>query len=119
MIQNPDLAPRQRGLVLLNKAERLLEYLGPVLDRVPRHQRYRYVARVEDALWQLVDGIIQAAASGQKSKVYRVDEQIRLIHTMLRHGAERKLINPKRVGEAARMLGEIGAIVGAWRKKVV
>ena len=108
MIQNPDLAPRQRGLVLLNKAERLLEYLGPVLDRVPRHQRYRYAARVEDALWQLVDGIIQAAASGQKSKVYRVDEQIRLVHTLLRPDSVRRMRRRLRQMEWQYAHGQIG-----------
>ncbi len=113
----PDEAPRQRGLVLLAKAERLIAGLGPTIDKIPRHQRYRYALRLEDALWQLVELIIQAAASGQKSKVYRVDEQIRFIHALLRHGAERNLIGARRVGEAARELGEIGAIIGAWRKR--
>ena len=113
----PDRPPRQRGLVLLSKAERLIVDLAPAIDKIPRHQRYRYAARLEDALWRLVDLVIQAATSGQKSKVYRVDEQIRFIHALLRHGAERKLIGPKRVGEAARQLAEIGAMVGAWRKR--
>ncbi len=112
-----DAAPRQRGLVLLTKAERLIIDLAPAIDKIPRHQRYRYAARLEGALWHLVDDIIKAAVSGQKSKVYRVDEQIRFIHALLRHGAERKLIGPKRVGEAARQLAEIGAMVGAWRKR--
>lgn len=111
-------APRQRGLVLLTKAERLIADLGPAIDKIPRHQRYRYATRLEDALWHLVDLIIQAAAGGQKSKVYRVDEQARFIHALLRHGAERKLIGAKRVGEAARQLAEIGAMVGAWRKRL-
>jgi hypothetical protein len=113
----PDEAPRQRGLVLLAKAERLIASLGPTIDKIPRHQRYRYALRLEDALWHLADLIIQAAASGQKSKVYRADEQIRFIHALLRHGAERNLIGARRVGEAARELGEIGAMIGAWRQR--
>ena len=60
----PDEAPRQRGLLLLAKAERLLADLGPAIDKIPRNQRYRYAIRLEDALWYLVDLIIQAAASG-------------------------------------------------------
>ncbi len=102
---------------MLVKAEQLITDLGSVIDKIPRNQRYRYALRLEDALWELVDLIIQAAASGQKSKVYRVDEQIRYLHALLRHGAERKLIGAKRVGEAARQLGEVGAMVGAWRKR--
>lgn len=114
---DPDEAPRQRGLVLLGKTERLIADLGPAIDKIPRVQRYRYAIRLEDALWHLVEFIIQAAASGQKSKVYRVDEQIRYVHALLRHGAERKLISAKRVGESAGKLAEIGAMVGAWRKR--
>ena len=69
-----DEAPRQRGLVLLSKVERLIADLSPAIDKVPRHQRYRFGARLENALWDLVEMIIQAASSGQKSKVYRVDD---------------------------------------------
>jgi hypothetical protein len=117
MSMNHEGAPRQRGLVLLSKAERLIAEIAPAIDRIPRVQRYRYAKRLEDALWELVDYTIRAACSGQKSKVYRVDEQIRLVHALLRHGAERKLLSPSRVGAAAGMLAEIGAIVGAWRKR--
>ena len=106
------------SLTIVTKAERLIVDLSPALDRVPRHQRYRYAARVEGALWELVDRLIQAAMSGQKSKVYRADEQVRYIHALLRHGAERKLLSPKWVGEAAKQLGEIGAMIGAWRQRL-
>lgn len=118
MSLSPDQAPRQRGLVLLAKTEKLIVDIGPAIDKVPRHQRYRYAVRLEDALWLLVSRIIEAVASGQKSKVYRVDEQIRYIHALLRHGAERKLLQPSRVGEAAQQLQEIGAMIGAWRQRL-
>ncbi len=117
MSLTPDVAPRQRGLVLLSKTERLIADLGPAIDKIPRAQRYRYAVRLEAALWNLVELIILAAASGQKSRVYRVDEQIRYVHALLRHGAERNLISAKRVGDAAGQLGEIGAMIGAWRKR--
>ncbi|SFT73616.1 diversity-generating retroelement protein Avd [Halomonas saccharevitans] len=115
---NPDGAPRQRGLVIVNKAERLISDLGPHLDKIPRHQRYRYGARLEEALWELVRRLIEAAMSNQKSKVYRADEQVRFIHALLRHGADRKLLGLKRVGDASSQLSEIGAMIGAWRQRL-
>lgn len=119
MTLSPEGVPRQRGLVLLTKAEQLIVSLGPAIDKVPRYQRYRYAVRLEDALWELVSRIIEAAASGQKSKVYRVDEHIRFIHALMRHGAERKLLAPPRVvGDATMQLKEIGAMVGAWRERL-
>ena len=103
---------------MLAKAEKLIVDLGPALDKIPTHQRYRYGQRLEYALWELVRLILEAAASGQKSKVYRLDEHLRWVHALLRHGAERKLIRPGRVGEAAQQLKEIGAMVGAWRQRL-
>lgn len=55
-------APRQRGLVIVNKAERLIIDLAPHIDKIPKHQRYRYAARLEGELWELVSRIIEAAA---------------------------------------------------------
>ena len=116
-------APRQRGLVIVNKAERLLLDLAPHIDRIPKHQRYRFAIRLEDALWELIQCLISAAVSGQKSKLYRADEQVRYVHALLRHAAEnrsggRPLLRGKRVGDASRQLSEIGAMLGAWRKRI-
>ncbi|PWG62873.1 diversity-generating retroelement protein Avd [Sediminicurvatus halobius] len=118
MTWRPEEVPRQRGLVVVSKAERLIADLGPQIDRIPKHQRYRFAVRLEAALWELVRRLIEAATSGQKSKVYRADEQIRYLHALLRHGAERRLLGAKRVGEAAGQLSEIGAMVGAWRQRL-
>lgn len=111
-------APRQRGLLIVSKAERLLIDLTPALNRAPKHQRYRFVARLENELWELIRRLIEAAMSGQKSKVYRADEQVRLVHALLRHAAEVKILTPKRVGNAAQQLQEVGAMIGHWRQKL-
>ena len=73
-------------LVVLSKVERMILDLAPAIERIPKHQRFRYAKRLEDGLWDLVRLVIQAAASNQASKVYRVDEQVRYIHALIRHG---------------------------------
>ncbi|MBD3619002.1 MAG: diversity-generating retroelement protein Avd [Chromatiales bacterium] len=118
MSPSPERAPRQRGLVIVNKAERLILDLGPHIDKIPKRQRYRYALRLEDGLWELVRRLIEAAMSNQKSKVYRADEQVRYLHALLRHAAERKLLGIKRVGDASKQLSEIGAMIGAWRQRL-
>ena len=107
-----------KQLVILSKTERLIVDLAPAIDRIPKHQRFRYAKRLEDNLWQLVHLIIQAAASNQKSKVYRVDEQVRFLHALVRHGAERRFLSSRRAGYAGNCLSEIGAMVGTWRKRL-
>ena len=105
-------------LVVLSKVERMILDLAPAIERIPKHQRFRYAKRLEDGLWDLVRLVIQAAASNQASKVYRVDEQVRYIHALIRHGAERKYLSPKRAGMAGRSLSEVGAMIGAWINRI-
>ena len=105
-------------LVILSKIERLILDLSPAIERIPKYQRFRYAKRLEDGFWDLVYLVIQAAASNQRSRVYRVDEQIRFLHTLIRHGAERKFLSPKRAGFAGRELSEIGSMIGAWKKRL-
>lgn len=114
----PERPVRQRGLVVLSKAEQLINYLMPHINKIPRYQRYRFATRLEDNLWLLVRCLIEAAMSGQKSKVYRADEQVRYLHALLRFAAENQLIRPKHIGAASQQLSEIGAMIGAWRKKL-
>ncbi|WP_211248471.1 diversity-generating retroelement protein Avd [Desulfobulbus elongatus] len=102
----------------MNKAERLINSLAPYIDKIPKHQRYRYAMRLEDALWELALRLIEAATSNQKSKIYRADEQVRYIHALLRHAAERKLLGIKQVGDASKQLSEIGAMIGSWRQRL-
>ena len=49
MSMRPESAPRQWGLVIVNKAERLIIDLAPHIDKIPKHQRYRYAIRLEDS----------------------------------------------------------------------
>lgn len=47
--------------------EQLIVEAMPVLDKIPRAHRYRYGARVEEALYGLIDLVVAAASSGQKT----------------------------------------------------
>ena len=74
--------------------------------------------RLENELWELVRRLFEAAMSNQRSKVYRADEQVRFLHALLRHAAERRLLGVKRVADASSQLSEIGAMIGAWRQRL-
>ena len=132
----PDVAARCCGrpdvegarLRLLELAEALIVSAMPVLDKIPRSHRYRYGARIEGALFEFPGLIIQAASSGTKGKVYALCDHVELAHSLLRIGAERKLISPRFVGHIMQapspsmprggMLRQIAAISAAWREKV-
>ena len=128
----PDPATRQggRGLKLQQKAEQLyLELTGPI-QRIPRSHRYRAAADLEAQLRELIDRIIEAASSGQPSKVYRLHEQTRKVEWRLAMLARQELIRPQVVGRLSRppaedddrdrggTFYELKAMVGAWRERV-
>ena len=115
-------------LHLLDLCEQLIVSAMPVMDKIPRIQRYRYGDKLESALFSLPDLIIQAASSGTKTKVYALDDRIELINSLFRIGAERRLISARFVGhimcspnDALPMGGalrQIGAICASWRNSL-
>ncbi|MCX8016403.1 MAG: four helix bundle protein [Rhodocyclaceae bacterium] len=116
------------GLRLLQLVEQFIVEAMPVLDKIPRAQRYRYGAQLEEVVYGLIDDVVSAASSGQKSKVYALCDHIEALHALLRVGAERKLIAPRFVGRmmaapgrdapGGGMLRQIAAMAAAWRRSV-
>jgi len=124
----PERGSARGGLKLLQLVEQLIVEAMPVLDKIPRAHRYRYGARLEEALYGLIDLVVAAASSGQKSKVYALADRIETLHALLRIGAERKLIAPRFVGRIMAapnhdlprggLLRQIAAMAAAWRRSV-
>jgi hypothetical protein len=105
-------------MVMLTKAERLIDEMIPTINRIPKYQRYRYGARLEDALWEIVRRIVEAGYSGQKSKVMRLEEQIRFTQSLLRFGYNSDLLMAKSVGRFSAAVGELLAMTRAWKSRL-
>ncbi len=115
-------------LRLLELVEQLIVSAMPVLDKIPRCHRYRFGARLEQALFGLVELVIQAASAGTKSKVFALVDHLESLNALLRIGAERKLIPPRFVGHImcapgaafpqGGTLRQIGAMAHHWRRGV-
>ena len=115
---NHEKIRRQPELRVLALAERFCIDCYDSITRMPAAHRFRLCKQLEDACFQLVSLVIDAAASGQKSKVYRLDEHIRFIHSTIRVGVECKVIKASTAGNRAKQLSEIGSIVGAWKQRI-
>jgi len=125
-----DKAARQGGLELLNRAEDLIMEMAGPIQRMPRSYRHRAGAMLEERLMELAELIIEAAASGQPSKVYRLQEHIRKVKFRISVEAKKELIRPKVAGSVMRepnpeddrdfggSLYQIEAMVGAWRDRI-
>lgn len=130
----PSESARQRGpkgegsaLLMLSLAERLIVDAQQQFNKIPRSQRYRYGARLEDAFYLLPDLILQAASARTKTKVYALCDHLRLLGALLRIGAEARYIGsrwlarisrPPSESDAGGELSQIGAMAFAWRARI-
>lgn len=115
-------------LKLLDLSEQLIVSAMPVMDKIPRMHRYRYGAAIEKALYELPNLVIQASTAKTKTKVYSLYDHIEYIHSLLRIGAERKIISRRWVGHIMRscdlevnnngLLKQISAMCAVWRASI-
>lgn len=104
-------------LALVEKYERFIEYLYPILQNIPRKHG---IARdkVLHAMFDQVDLFIIAGKSGQASRLYSADANLALMRFWLRFLASstRKIITPNQHRVAQVHLAEVGKMLGAWIK---
>lgn len=115
-------------LHILVLCEQLMVEAYPVLNRMPRSQRYRYGGKLEQAICDLPEKAIQAASARTKTKVGALYDQVQLVHSLLRVCAELEIVSPKFAGNIMRAPGDhethggtlrqISAIVSSWRDKL-
>lgn len=118
MTISPKELRRQPELKVLALAEGLAAHLFNALAASPKIHRYRMVAHIESRALTLIDLVISAAESNQLSKVYRLQEHIRAMHSVLRIATQAGAIKAGVGGPASMMLQEIGAITSSWRAKL-
>jgi len=121
-------ATKEVRLNILFLCEKLIIEAMPVLDKIPKSHRYRFGARLEQAFFQLPELVIQAASSKAKSKIYALNDHLDVLHSLLRIGAERKLISPRFLGGIIRLpiegekygglLRQICLVSAKWRESI-
>lgn len=107
------------GLAIVERYERFIDYLYPVLQNVPRKHG---VARdaVMESMFGEVELLITAAKSGQASRLYAADATLATLRFWLRFMVHpsRKLITPHQHRAAEVLLAEVGRMLGGWIKAV-
>lgn len=106
-------------LAIVEKYERFIEYIYPILQNCPRRHGIARDA-VLRAMFDQVDLFIVAGKSRQASRLYSADANLALLRFWLRFMASpaRKIITPKQHQVAQVHLAEVGAMLGAWIKSV-
>jgi len=104
-------------LLIVEKYERVIAYLYPIVQRTPRKHgiaRDHFLARLFDQ----VELFIQAGKSNQISRLYAADANLAMLRFYLRFFREGiHHITVKQETHAQVLIAEVGAILGAWIKR--
>ncbi|NIJ40355.1 hypothetical protein FHS78_000625 [Parvibaculum indicum] len=106
-------------MAIVEKLERLIDYLYPILQNVPRKHGVARDAALTSLFGQ-VELLIAAGKSKQASRLYSADANLAYLRFWLRFMAapSRRLITPHQHRVASIHLAEIGRMLGAWIKTV-
>ncbi|WP_304225405.1 diversity-generating retroelement protein Avd [Gracilinema caldarium] len=108
-----------RGFVLWQKAEDFVEYLFPIVDRFPKYEKFALCSQIKNTCYVILKLIIKTNKSKQKTPgLYEIDVQLEMLRWLIRHSYRRKYLSHQCYETAARMVDELGRIVGGLLKGV-
>ena len=97
----------------------LLLWLIPCTIGFPRSQRGVMARQLQAQAFALHDALVDAARGGDtRSELRRADAALAKLRTYMRLSYDLKLISMGQYEHAARMLAEIGRLLGGWMNKV-
>jgi hypothetical protein len=104
-------------LLMIEKHERVIAYLYPIIQRTPRQHgivRDKMLA----CLFDTASYIMQSGKSGHVSKLYSADASIAMIRFYLRfYHASIRHLTTKQHEHALSLVAEVGSLLGAWIKR--
>ena len=95
----------------------LLLWLIPQLDRFPRVRRFTLGERLEDALLEVLERLVEAAYSRGPEKreaLKRANLRLETARHLWRLAHELQVVSTRRYAHGAKLLTELGQQVGGW-----
>jgi hypothetical protein len=114
-----DPAKTAHGLYMVEKFERVIDYLYPLAQTIPRkHGTFRELLTRQ--LFLVSEHLNDAIKANQLSRLYVFDGSLAQLRLMLRFMVhhKRKLLTERQEEVAQALIGEVGSMLGAWIKKL-
>jgi hypothetical protein len=104
---------------IFDKTQQLLAWLLPHTNKFPHAEKFRMKQRVEDAAFGFHEMLLRSVGGPANARRYLPEAEVRLnqLRLYLRLCMELKLTSFDQYEHAARLLTEIGKLLGAWIKK--
>jgi len=115
--ENP--SKEAHGLYMVEKYERVIDYLYPIAQTIPRkHGTFRELLLKQ--LFKVAEDLNDAIKANQISRCYVLDGSLGQLRLMLRFMVhhKRKLLTEHQLESAQALVGEVGAMLGSWLKRL-
>jgi len=104
---------------LFSKTYDFVAWLIPLTIKFPRQQRFVLAGALQREALRFQELIIEAAHRRQpRETLVAADAELDKLRTHLRLSRDLTLINPGQYEHAARLLVEMGKLLGGWQKSV-
>ncbi len=102
---------------IFGKTYDLMKWLIPLTLKFPRQQRFVIAAAIQQALQLLQRQLLEAQRSARPAvRLIHVDVTLAQLRTQLRLAHDWELISAGQFEHGARLMDEIGRLLGAWIK---
>jgi 23S rRNA-intervening sequence protein len=96
---------------------RFILWLVPTVEKFPRSQKFLLGDRIQSTALDVLERLIEATYTRTRSKLLgAANLGIEKLRLLFRLSFDLKFLDMRRYEHAARSLGEIGRMVGGWRK---
>lgn len=114
--QLPDVRARQYGPAL-EGMYRFVVWLTPVLDTLPRSQKFLLGDRMQTTALDVLEHLIEATFTRQRAKTLeQANLGLEKLRFFSRMAFDLHYIDLKRYEHLARTLDELGRLIGGWKK---
>lgn len=92
-------------------------WLMPVVDKLPRVQKFLLGDRIQSTAMDVLEALIEATyTQNRRGHLSRANLGLETLRHFFRLAVELRHLDERRYEHAARSLDEIGRLVGAWTK---
>jgi len=109
---------RHQELTVIQKTYDLILWYVPIIERLPRSQKFNLGARIEAQLYLILEEMI--TAKFEKTKVERlfgINIKLELLRHQTRLLFDLKLFDGKKLHHVSQLINGIGIEIGGWIKQ--
>ncbi len=99
----------------------LLLWLIPQAQNFPRKHRFGLAERIQQLALDFQDSLVAAGKSGgvaRRDCLCRADVELEQLRVWVRLARDLQCLSVRQYEHAARLIGEVGRLLGAWLKKL-